>query len=281
VDSFGREVLPLARTLQEEGFAVGAVSSVPISHATPACAYANNVQRSDYQDISRDMLGLPSVFHPGGLPGLDVVIGAGWGETRDKDGGQGENFVSGNRYLATGDIKKLRAANDGEYVVVQRKPGKSGPALLNSAAERAVKQEKKLFGFFGVRGGHLPFQTADGQFDPVRSVGNSAAAMAEKYSQADLNENPCLADMVSAAVKVLDAKSDRWWLLVEAGDVDWANHSNNIDNSIGAVLSGEAAFKQLTSWVESHGGWDDTFVIVTADHGHYLVLDRPEALAGE
>ena len=278
VDSFGREVLPLARSLQEEGFAVGAVSSVPISHATPACAYANNVQRSDYQDISRDMLGLPSIFHPGGLPGLDVVIGSGWGETSDKDGGQGENFVPGNRYLATGDMKKLRASNDGQYVVVQRKSGKSGPAILKSAAKRAIKQEKKLFGFFGVKGGHLPFQTADGGFDPVKSVGNGASAQAEEYTEADLNENPCLADMVAAAVEVLDAKSDCWWLMVEAGDVDWANHSNNIDNSIGAVLSGEAAFTKVTDWVETHGGWDDTFVIVTADHGHYLVLDRPEFL---
>lgn len=281
VDSFGREVLPLARTLQEKGFAVGAVSSVPVSHATPACSYANNVQRSDYQDISRDMLGLPSVFHPGGLPGLDVVMGGGWGESRDKDGGQGENFVPGNRYVATGDIKKLRASNDGQYVVVQRKSGKSGPAILKSAAKRAIKQEKKLFGFFGVPGGHLPFQTADGGFDPVKSVGNSAAAKAEQYSEADLSENPCLADMVSAALEVLDAKSERWWLMVEAGDVDWANHSNNIDNSIGAVLSGEAAFTKVAQWVENHGGWDDTLVIVTADHGHYLVLDRPEALTGQ
>ena len=74
VDFLGREVLPIARTLQTEGFAVGVVTSVPISHATPACAYANNVHRDDYQDLTRDLVGLPSVFHPGGVAGLDVLI---------------------------------------------------------------------------------------------------------------------------------------------------------------------------------------------------------------
>ena len=69
--------------------------------------------------------------------------------------------------------------------------------------------------------------------------------------------------------------------MIEAGDVDWANHQNNIDNSIGAVLSGEEAFARLVSWIESHGGWKETCVIVTADHGHYLVLDKPELLTGK
>jgi alkaline phosphatase len=36
----------------------------------------------------------------------------------------------------------------------------------------------------------------------------------------------------------------------------------------------------IVDWVEAHGGWDDTVLIVTADHGHYLVIDDPEALAG-
>ena len=86
---------PIARKLQQAGYAVGVVTTVPISHATPACAYANNVHRDDYQDLTRDLIGLPSIAHPATpLPGLDVLIGAGWGESKDKDGPQGENFVA-------------------------------------------------------------------------------------------------------------------------------------------------------------------------------------------
>lgn len=278
VDFAGREVLPLARTLQAEGFAVGAVTSVPISHATPACAYANNVHRSDYQDITRDMLGVPSIAHPGGLSGLDVAIGAGWGVEVEKDGAQGENFVAGNKYLTAADQARISLENGGQYVVAERTQGKAGAELLRQAASKAVAGRHRLFGFFGVAGGHLPYQTADGGYNPTISVGNPLPAKAEVYSDADVSENPVLADMAVAALDVLDARSDRWWLMVEAGDVDWANHSNNIDNSIGAVLSGENAFHRVVKWIESNGGWEDTYLVLTADHGHYLVINRPELL---
>lgn len=279
VDFAGHEVLPIARVLQDQGFAVGVVTSVPISHATPACAYANNVHRDDYQDLTRDLLGLPSVFHPGGLVGVDVLLGAGWGETKDADGSQGDNFVPGNRYLTADDWAALPVAAGGKYTVVQRTAGRSGRDVLGAAVKQAISGRDRLFGYFGVSGGHLPFQTADGSFDPVSSVGNPDVARAEAYSPADLLENVDLSDMTMAAVDVLNARSPRWWLMVEAGDVDWANHSNNIDNSVGAVLSGERAFQRLVEWIESHGGWQDTCLILTADHGHYLVLDQPQLLS--
>ena len=37
-------------------------------------------------------------------------------------------------------------------------------------------------------------------------------------------------------------------------------------------------FRAVTDWVEAHDCWDETAVIVTADHGHYLVLTQPEML---
>lgn len=274
VDFSGREVLPIAREIQTEGFAVGVVTSVPVSHATPACGYANNVNRNDYQDLTRDMLGQPSIFHPGGLSGLDVLVGGGWGESKDRDGGQGKNFVSGNRYLAPEDLEAISIANGGKYVVAERTKGKRGAEVLEQAVGDAIAGQHRLFGFFGVGGGHLPFQTADGGFNPVDSTDGKA----EVYTENDLNENVTLAEMALAAIRVLNAKSDHWWLMVEAGDVDWANHSNNIDNSIGAVLSGDEAFRSVTEWIEQNGGWEDTAVIVTADHGHYFVLNQPEAL---
>lgn len=281
VDSVGREVIPIARTLQEQGFAVGTITSVPISHATPACSYANNVHRDDYQDLTRDMLGRPSVFHPGGLPGLDVLIGAGWGESHEKDGPQGENFVAGNRYITAENLSAIDVEKGGKYVVVQRTSGAAGKSALQAGVEKSLANKQRLFGYFGVEKGHLPFETADGKYDPVKSFANQSnlkAAEAEKYSPEDLRENVTLADMTKAALDVLHSRSDRWWLMIEAGDVDWANHQNNIDNSIGAVLSGEAAFKVLVEWIEQHGGWKDTLVVVTSDHGHYFQLDKPEAL---
>lgn len=277
VDPLGREALPIARTLQSEGFAVGVVTSVPISHATPGCAYANNVHRNDYQDLTRDLIGRPSVYHSGGVSGVDVLIGCGWGIEKENDGAQGKNFSKGNRYIAPKDLAAIDVENGGKYVVAQRTSGLAGPDVLQSAVEKAKADRQRLFGFFGAQGGHLPFRTADGNYDPVVSFGNPKPAKAEVYSKADLHENITLSEMALAAVDVLDSRSDRWWLMVESGDVDWANHANNIDNSIGAVYSGDDAFAAVVKWIEKNGGWEETALILTADHGHYFNLTRPEA----
>ncbi|WP_207394941.1 alkaline phosphatase [Bremerella alba] len=281
VDYMGREVLPIARQLQADGWKVGVVSSVPICHATPAAAYANNVHRYDYQDITRDLIGRPSIYHPGALSGVDVLLAGGWGDEKKKDGKQGKNFVPGNPYLTAEDQQAIDVTHGGKYVVAQRTPGQTGKKVLEEGVATAIKEEHRLFGFFGVSGGHLPYQTADGKYDPVAGAKSSGPTAAAEYTQEDIRENVTLADMSMAALDVLEAKGQPWWLMIEAGDVDWANHSNNIDDSIGAVLSGDEAFHQVTQWIEKHGGWDDTCLILTADHGHYLVVEDPEALAGQ
>jgi alkaline phosphatase len=261
----GRPLEPISRRLQRErGFSVGAVTSVPISHATPSCSYANNVTRNDFQDLSRDLLGLPSISHPHEpLPGLDVLIGAGWGVFLGSDPNQGSNFVPGNRYLSRGDQKQLPY----RYELAVRTSGVSGRQRLLSAASTAAAKGRSLFGFYGTPTGHLPFRTADGKFNPVQSIRD-----VETYLPGDLSENPTLADMTEAALRVLERNKKGFWLMVEAGDVDWASHDNNIDNCIGSILSGAEAFDVITDWVEKHHAWKNTLVIVAADHGHLFSL---------
>ncbi|MEQ8791916.1 MAG: alkaline phosphatase [Pirellulaceae bacterium] len=281
VDAHGRQVTTLAHVAQQEGYSVGAVSSVPISHATPAAAYAHNVDRNDLQDLTRDLLGLPSASHPATpLPGLDVLIGGGFGVTATTDKDQGANFVPGNIYLADEDRNKADVAKGGKYVVSIRSEGADGGGALAKAAAQARDNKQRLFGFYGVGDaakGHLPYATADGDYQPAPGCKKTA----EEYSDADLAENPTLAEMTSAALTVLGGNPKGFWLMVEAGDVDWANHDDNLDNSIGAVNSGDAAVKIVTDWVEQNSNWDESLLIVTADHGHYLVLDRPELLVAQ
>jgi alkaline phosphatase len=278
VDFQGQQIETLAHKLQKEGYSVGAVSSVPISHATPAAAYAHNVDRDDFQDLARDMVGLRSVAHRDvPLSGMDVVLGTGWGEiVNDKVKEQGANFVPGNLYLPEEDIQAIDVENGGRYRVVQRTAGIEGRAALKAAADDAVARKLRLFGFFGAsKPCHLPFRTADGDYRPT----DGARRKADHYTPDDLKENPTLSDMAVAALDVLSQNPKGFWLMVEAGDVDWANHDNNLDNSIGAVISGDEAVRAITNWIETHGGWDDTLLIVTADHGHYFHLTKPEAIA--
>lgn len=276
VDPVGQQVATIAHLAQERGLSVGAVSSVPISHATPACTYAHNVDRDDYQDLTRDMLGLKSISHPSQpLPGMDVVIGGGYGHTKMTDKNQGNNFVPGNVYLADDDLKAVDALHGGKYVTAVRTAGVKGKEQLLQAAASARQKKLRLLGFYGngKYGGHLPFQTADGDYQPANGLRD-----AEVYEPADLAENPVLADMASAALTVLETNPKGFWLMVESGDVDWANHDNNLDNSIGAVNSGDRAVKVITDWVEQHSNWQESLLIVTADHGHYFHFKQPELL---
>jgi len=298
VDVDGSQVDSIAHVLQKLGYRIGVVTSVPVSHATPGAAYAHNVSRGDYQDIARDLIGRPSSAHRDEpLPGVDVLIGGGWGEGTGKDGGQGDNFMPGNKYLHESDLDAV-TLKPGEtdpshrkYVIAKRTEGRLGAEVLAEAANRAAASGDRLLGYFGTKGGHLPFQTADGDFDPTFDVKGT-----EQYTAEDVNENPSLAEMTEAALQVLsapaisdsntvatktnDAKSiPPFWMLVEAGDVDWANHANNIDNSIGAVFCGDRAFESITRWAEDNDAWEDTAVFVTSDHGHFFVLENPQAIA--
>ncbi len=281
----GRFVPTLFNQLQAQGWGVGTVTSVPFDHASPAAMYAHNVHRDDYQDLARDMLGLPSIAQLDGKepahPGLDVVLGTGFGQSGragDMAKQQGKNAVEGNAHITDADKAAIDLKNGGRYVVAQTTPGVDGAAALREAADGAARGGHRLFGFYGNVGfNHLPYRTADGKFDPVAGI----TGKADKYTAADLKEAPTLVDMTEAALAVLASKPNRpFALFVEAGDVDFGLHDNNLDNAVGAVLSGDAAVRAILAWVEKNSNWDDSALIVTADHGHYLVIDHPEAIAG-
>ena len=280
----GSFIPTLFQKLQGEGWKVGTVTSVPFDHASPAAMYAHNVHRDDYQDLARDMLGLPSVCQElkkdPPHPGLDVVIGTGFGQEASSGGlrGQGKNGVPGNLYIADADKAAVDAKNGGKYVVVQTEPGVNGAKALADAAGKAAKGDSRLFGFFGAKGfNHLPYRTADGRFDPAPDLNGRA----ETYARSDLDEQPTLADMARAGITVLTARPDqKFALFIEAGDVDFGLHANNLDNAVGAVYSGDEAVKAVIAWVEKNSNWDDSVLIVGADHGHYLVIDDLDAIAG-
>lgn len=245
----GLPLTTLPQRLQAQGWKVGAVTSTPISHATPAATYAVGVSRFDYQDLSRDLLGLPSVSRAQPLPGLDLLLGCTQAPSEGKDLLQGKNYVPGNRYLTAEDLKSARQ----RYVVVEKTAGKSGAELIQQGAERAIAESRPLLGLFGVpaeRGPRLPYPGLD-----------SAQA---------LKENPTLAQLTAASLKVLEASEAPFWLLVEPGDVDWACHANNFEELVLAFDEGEKAVKVVVDWVEEHSNWEESLLIVTSDHGHSL-----------
>lgn len=233
------------------GKSLGAVSSVYLSHATPAAWYAHNLARSNgYAIADEGLWGDPnttgdpatSPYYGGGLgrtlPPADVLLGAGhpaWG---------GANYIN----WAIRDKLAIEAGVAGAFTFVERVAGSpdGGAQLLAAAANPATT---RLAGLFGGVAGNLEYRLADGTGgDP---------------------ENPALAEMTQAALAVLARHPDGFVLLVEGGAIDWAAHNNNLDQVIGEVLDFNAAVAAVSDWVDdptTPADWGNTLVIVTADH---------------
>jgi len=272
IDIQGNPLPTLFLNLQRQGWKVGTATSVPFNHASAAAMYAWNVSRNEYHDLARHMLGLPGrvqelgKFDP--VPGLDVVLGTGH---------VGDIHRYGAPYLAYRDRLAADIAHGGRYLVVETIPGGKGSDALHQAAKQARAGGHRLFGCFGsAKFDHLPYQTVDRGFNPAQGI----AGQAEQYSAAELREQPTLLDFTEAALTVLSAEPGQpFALFVEAGDIDWALHSNNLDNALGAVYSAEEAVARIITWVEKHSNWQDSAMIVTADHGHLLQIHDPQTLA--
>ena len=54
--------------------------------------------------------------------------------------------------------------------------------------------------------------------------------------------------------------------MVEGGSIDWANHRNAIDKSVGEVLEFDKTIEQTIEYLSKEGLIDNTLIIVTGDH---------------
>jgi len=74
---------------------------------------------------------------------------------------------------------------------------------------------------------------------------------------------PSLADMTTAAIKVLEKNAEGFFLMVEGSQIDWAAHSNDIVGVISEMQDFSAAIEAALEYAERQG---NTLVVVTADH---------------
>lgn len=239
----------------EAGLSVGAVTSVPISHATPGAWMAHNASRQNgYAIANEGIWGEPNTtgeaslpYYGGGygstFPPIDVLMGAGH-----------PAWYLSNPYIDDRIVQKLRSESDkaGKHRFIERIEGyPDGRARLLALAENATTRQ--LVGIFGGSGGNLEYRLADG------SGANP--------------ENPSLAEMTQAAIQILNRNPNGFILLVEGGAIDFAAHQNHLDKLIGEVIEFNNAVQAAVDWVnapDSPATWSNTLFVVTADHetGH-------------
>lgn len=246
-----RRLFSIVDKARLSGKAIGAVTSVYISHATLGAFLAHNNSRNNGFAIADESLwgdpnttGSPFVHlaYSGGhglsLPAADVVIGSG------HPGWYGGVYVN----AAMRDKLFAETGLPGAFAFVERISGgpDGGQRLLDLANSPGTQ---RLAGLFGGNGGNLDYCLTDG-------TGCNP-------------ENPTLEEMTQAALTVLSRDPDGFVLLVEGGAIDWAAHNNEMNKMIGEVFQFNQAIQSAIDWVEddvSPGTWQNTLVIVTADH---------------
>jgi alkaline phosphatase len=242
---------------QHKNFSIGVVSTVPFTHATPAAHVSHNTSRNNYVAIGNEIL---FTTQP------DVVIGGGWplanGPANPNYQYIGEcaynaAFVPGPKTTACQALPGYDELHQ-VYVTVERAEGVDGSVSLLTAAQDAIQQGKKLFGLFG---------GSNGNFESPLPHNLPGTPLIERGHEG----NPTLATASLAALKVLSQNPHGFFVMIEQGDIDWANHANDYQRMIGTGGDLEDAVSAVLDFINQPGddlNLDNTLVIVTADHAN-------------
>ncbi|OGD18892.1 MAG: hypothetical protein A2W03_16855 [Candidatus Aminicenantes bacterium RBG_16_63_16] len=243
------------------GAGIGVVSTVPFDHATPAAFVSHNTSRNSYYTGLKGYKGLGIADEIILRVKPDVVIGGGHPLLDNPDFNPKRGYISESLYLG------LKTSP--EYLLVERTAGGDGGRAVIDGAAAARRAGKKLFGLFGGKGGN--FDVAQAEDSPGRPRVRPGS-----------EEDPSLAEATLAALDYLSWDPDGFFLVVEQGDIDWANHDNDFRGMVGCVADLDGAVRAATAFVdrpEDAVDWTNTVLLVTADHATGgLVLDGAKRL---
>ncbi len=251
LDVFGRPLRHICERAEELGMATGVVTSVPISHATPAGFIAHNSNRYNYLEIAEEMIVESAV---------DVIFGAGH-PLFDNDGRpvappedpEAYRYVGGEAIWSGLLAGTVGGDADGDgtpdpWTLIQTKgeflalaEGPTPKRVLGVATINRTLQQRRS-GVDDDLTDDLPYQAP-----PVENV-------------------PTLAEISLAALNVLDDDPDGFFLMIEGGAVDWANEDNQSGRMIEEQIDFDVAVEAVVRWIEEHSDWNETLLFVTGDH---------------
>jgi alkaline phosphatase len=227
VDVSFEALATIAQIEDARGRSTGAVTTVPLSHATPACVWAHNDDRGNYEAIANEM-----IYNSG----LDVIMGA--GNPDYNNDGQPASMTS--EYVG------------GATTWSQLKNGTTGQGWTLIESKTAFES-----------------YAANPNLPAARLIGIAQASytLQEKRSSASPNTNvPDLQTISMAAINVLSKNPNGFFLMIEGGAIDFANHDMRLDRMLEEFGDFSRAVEAVANWVETHSSWDQTLLIITADH---------------
>jgi len=236
----------IVEVAEQKGKATGVITSVQLSHATPAGFVAHNESRNNYEQIAKQMIYKSC---------LEVIMGCGH-PYYDDDGMPITNkkkeykYVGGESIwddLKDGSVTGSDADGDGkpdEWVVIDSRVDFQA-MMVGPTPKRVIGIPRK----------HTTLQHA-------RGGDKKAEPFAVPYN----GDVPTLAEMTKAALNVLDNDTDGFFLMIEGGAIDWASHNNQIGRLIEEQIDFNKAVEAVLQWIVLNSSWSQTLLIVTADH---------------
>jgi alkaline phosphatase len=237
---------------EKKGYAIGMVSTVPFTHATPAAHVSHNKSRNCYTSTS---FGCTKFIDWEILTEVkpEVVIGG------------GHPSLNGYGYISQTLYENFKnGIYNPEYVFVERIAGMDGGVSVLEAAQTVAENIKsgvgptKLFGLYGGMGGNFE------SLKPYDLPGTPVVKQAT-------SENPTFTEASLAALKVLSQDPNGFFVMLEQGDIDWANHDNDFQRMVGTTKDLDDAVQAIIDYVNQPGDamdWTNTLLIVTADHSN-------------
>lgn len=196
---------PITEDLKAKGYKIGIITSVPITHATPAAYYAKVANRNDAYEIGKQLA----------ASGFDYFGG---GDFDQKNGPEGKDrpiyeIVEEAGYTIANTKEEILALNNRSGKVVAIDPDDYETAL---------------------------------DYEIDRQAGELG-----------------LADYVKKGIEVLN-NNKGFFMMVEGGKIDWANHANDAAASIYDTIAFDDSVKAALDFYSAHP--TDTLILVTADH---------------
>src|SRR5690554_2745482 len=214
------------------GKSSGLASDTRITHATPAGFAAHQSHRSLENEIAVDLLN----------NNVDVMLSGGLRYWIPASANDEQSSARLELEALTGGSVRIKS---------KRKDNR------NLIAEAQEKNYDLAFNLDQMN-------QADGKMLGLFAYSSLPNAIVENRTKSDPNRTiPTLKEMSERAISTLSQNDKGFFLMIEAGQIDWAGHYNDTGTMLHEMLRMNETLNYVLDWAE---GRDDTLVVVTADH---------------
>jgi alkaline phosphatase len=246
----GQAQRSLFEIAKQAGLATGNVTTTELQDATPAALYAHVSFRKCYAPDATSKYCPQDALENGGRGSIteqliqsraDLTLGGGAASF--------QAVAKAGKYQGLSLLEQAKA--EGYNMIYDRQ----GLDALKQA-----NQQHPVLGLFAAD--NLPLIWTG----PQPSLGGNKLAAVRCENNPQLTaQTPLLKDMTAKAIQLLQTNPKGFFLQVESGSIDKANHASNACGQIGETKQLDDAVQVALQFATQHG---DTLVIVTGDHAH-------------